>query len=77
MIISLWAVFVSVAVCGLCAAVVGMGFAWNGKLWTGMALIGTGMVCVGLSVLLFFGCKAATAGTVYLTKKLLHKKKET
>jgi len=70
MIISLWAVFVSVAGCSLGAIASGIGFTFNGNGLTGVAMIGVGVVCAGLSVFLFYGCKAATKGILILTKKL-------
>lgn len=69
-IISLWAVFVSVAGCSLGAIASGIGFTFNGNGLTGVAMIGAGVVCAGLSVFLFYGCKAATKGILLLTKKL-------
>jgi len=35
----------------------------------GIALIGASIVCAGLSIFIFYGCKAATSGTLTLTKK--------
>ena len=67
-IVSLWAVFASLVICvpggiaaGLVAFVSGGGLA-------GIALMGAGLVCAGLSVFAFFGCKALTKGTIALTK---------
>jgi hypothetical protein len=37
---------------------------------SGIVLIGASLFCAGLSVFLFFGCKAATNGTVWLTKRI-------
>jgi hypothetical protein len=36
----------------------------------GTALIAAGLVCAGLSIFLFFGCKVATKGILLLTKQL-------
>ncbi len=69
-IIGLWAVFASLAACGLAVIAAGVYFAIGGNGLTGIAAIGAGMVCAGLSVFVFFGCKAATKGAVNLTKKL-------
>ena len=68
-IISLWAVFVSVIACAFGVIVSGIGFAIIDKVLTGIAMIGAGIVCIGLSIFLFFGCKAVTNGTLLLTKK--------
>ncbi len=82
-ILALWAVEVSLwayAICGL-VAVIGTIFSNNPFLT--LALTGTVLICAGLSIYLFFGCKAASKGICLLTKKftfgiknLLTKKEE-
>lgn len=69
-IICLWAVFASFAAGGLAGAAAGVYFAAGGNGLTGIAVIGAGLACLGLSVFVFFGCKAATKGILALTKKL-------
>ena len=32
-------------------------------------MLAAGMVCAGISILMFYGCKAATKGILILTKK--------
>jgi uncharacterized membrane protein len=69
-IISLWAVFGAFAACsagGVMACVI---FAIGGNIASSVAILAAGMVCAGLSIFLFYGCKAATNGTLILTKKL-------
>ena len=68
-IISLWAVFVSLVACSLGGIAGGIILAIFGSSLTGVALIGAGVVCAGLSIFLFFGCKAATKGAALLAKK--------
>ena len=68
-LISLWAVFVSVVVCALCGVVAGIAFVIGGSVPLGAALAGTGLVCMGLGILLLLGCKWATKGTLMLAKK--------
>ena len=68
-IVSLWAVFASLIGCALGGIAAGMGFAFGGNGLTGIAMMGAGMVCAGLSVFTFFGCKAATKGILLTTKK--------
>ena len=70
-IISLWAVFVSLIVCALAGIAVGILWAVIGKIFAGIAMIGAGILCTGLSIFLFFGCKAATKGTALLAKKMV------
>ncbi len=70
-IASLWAVFLSVVVCSFFAILIGIGCCLFGNSMKGIALLGAGIFCFGLSILLFWGCKAATDGVLFLTKKLL------
>lgn len=70
LLISLWAVEVSIwgsVVGGIVSSIV---FMVCGNSLTGVAMIGTCVFCLGLSVFLFLGCTAATKGTVLLTKKI-------
>ena len=69
-ILALWAVFAAFAVCGLAGVATGIVYAVREDGLSGAALIGAGIVCAGLSVFLFFGCKAATKGILNLTGKL-------
>ncbi len=68
-IVSLWAVFGSVLACGFGGVVAGIGFAVYNNAFTGLVMIGAGLVCLGLSIFMFYGCKAATKGIILLTKK--------
>ena len=70
LIISLWAVFASIVGCAVGGVIAGAFLAFGGKVLTGIAVIGAGMVCSGMSIFLFFGCRAATKGIVGLTKKI-------
>lgn len=72
-IISLWATFASVVACGFAGMIAGMGFILTGSTLSGVALIGAGITLAGLSIFLFFGCKAATDGTIWLTKIMVLK----
>lgn len=68
-VISLWAVFTSAIACTLACIVLGIGLMVNGKTLSGFGSVSAGIVCTGVTILLFFGCKAATNGAVFLTKK--------
>ncbi len=70
-IISLWTVFGSLIVCAFGGIIAGFGFALGDNGLTGIAMLGTGMICAGLAVFLYYGCKAATKGTFLLTKKIV------
>lgn len=69
-IISLWAVFVSLVACALGGIAVGIMYAVIGSGLTGATMLGTGIVCAGLSIFVFFGCKMATKAVLKLTKKI-------
>ena len=70
-LVSLWAVLLSVTVCALCGTVGGAVLALCGRGPVGAAVIGMGLICAGLAVFLFLGCRAATQGTLRLTAKLV------
>ena len=69
-IISLWAVFASLVAFVAGGIIAGIIFIVVGNVLTGVCTIGTALVCGGLSIFGFFGCKAATKGLLWLTKKL-------
>ena len=68
-LISFWAVFASFAGCAAGCIAGGVVFIVNGNILQGIATIGMGFICAGLSILCFFGCKAAIKGVLILTKK--------
>lgn len=71
LVICLWAVFASVAACALGGMVGGGIFAATGNRLAGIATIGAALVCAGVSIFLFCGCKAATKGAARLTGKII------
>jgi len=68
-IISLWAVFASLAACSVGGVLACIIFAIGGKGFSGLAMLAAGLVCAGLSIFIFYGCRAATKGFLLLTKK--------
>lgn len=70
-IASLWAVFGALVGCAVGGVVDGVFFAISGSVLSGLAVIGGGLVCAGLSIFLFFGCVASTKGVVWLTKNVV------
>lgn len=72
-IISLWAVYAAFAGCAFGGVAGGICFALGGQEYAGIALIAAGLVCAGLSIFLFYGCKAATKGTLRMTKNIFQK----
>ena len=69
-IVSLWSVFASLVGCCIGGLAGGVGLLIGGRTLPGVALLAAGMVCAGLSIFAFFGCRAATKGTVWLGKRL-------
>ena len=61
-VISLWAAFASLAACFLGGVAAGIVLICGGHMLTGVAMIGAGVACAGLSIFAFFGCKAASKG---------------
>ena len=69
-IISLWAVFVSLVACAFCGVIVGIAFVLHNEGFAGIAMLGAGILCAGLSIFLFYGCKVATKGAIAMPKAL-------
>ncbi len=70
-IISLWSVFVSLVACAFAGIVIGIFWVAIRNPFAGVAMIGAGILCAGLSIFLFLGCKVATKGAVLLAKKIV------
>lgn len=70
LVLCLWAVELALAVSALGALAAGVLFLFRGDASNGLLAIGAGLMLAGLSVFLFFGCKAVSKGAVALTKKL-------
>ncbi len=69
-IISLWTVFGSFTGCAIGGVVAGIVIACSGNALSGIAMIAAAIVCAGLSIFIFYGCKAATKGCLILTKMI-------
>ena len=67
LVISAWAVFASLAGTGLGCILGGLIYCFRLPVG-GIALLGIGLVCAGLAIPAFYGCIAATKGSVWLTK---------
>ena len=70
-VISLWAVYGSLVVCAISGIIAGTGYVVDGYGLTGFTLIGGGITCLGISIFLVYGCKAATKGVVLILKSFL------
>lgn len=71
MLICLWAIFASFCACVPASLVGSAVYCINGHVPTGIAALGAALVLAGLSIFLFFGCKAASKGIVKLAKKIV------
>jgi len=69
-IISLWAAFGSLIIGAFSGIVAGIVLVFVSTPLAGLALAGGGLICAGSAIFLFYGCKAATKGTLLLPKKL-------
>lgn len=69
-IAALWAVFGAFVVCAAASIPACVLFAVRGSGASALAVLAAGMVCAGVSIFLFFGCRAAAKGAVILTKKI-------
>lgn len=67
-IISLWAAFASLVGGSFGSIVCAVGHLFKGDILGGIAIIGAGIACAGLSILIFYACKAATKVTALLPK---------
>lgn len=69
-IICLWAIFASFAVCAAGSIPACIVFIIGKNQISGAVMLLGGIVCAGLSIFMFFGCKAVTKGILILTKKI-------
>lgn len=69
-VISVWSVFASLAACGVGGLAAGIVFLSIGNAPAGLAMIAAALVVAGLAIFAFYGCKAVTKGTAWLTRKM-------
>lgn len=70
-IVALWAAELSLAVSALGCILSFVIFAVQVNWLAGIAILGAAIALIGLSVFLFFGCKEATNGILFLSKKMI------
>ena len=71
LVASVWAVFGAFGGCSLGGIAAGVLSIVHGEILIGIAFFGVSLVLAGLGIFIFFGCMAATKGTVTLTKKIV------
>lgn len=69
-VIAVWSVEVALAACAIGGLLSPILYISQGNLPGMVAVFGAGVCCVGLAILLFFGCVAASKGILWVTKKL-------
>lgn len=69
-VVVLWSAEASFAACWLGGIATAVIFALQGNGLSGLVMLSAGIFFTGLSIFLFFGCKAATKGIVLLTGKI-------
>ena len=69
-VVSLWAVFSSLAGCAVGGLMAGGVFTTGAHDASAVAMLAAGLICSGLAIFMFYGSKAATKGAVILTRKL-------
>ena len=65
-----WAVFAAFTVCAVVSVTACVIFAVGSHVASGLAILSAGIVCCGLSIMMFCGCKQATKGVSQLTRKI-------
>lgn len=70
-IISLYAVDLSIAVSGLACIGVAVALLFDGQFVPAGVVFGTGLVCMGLAILLLFAFNLVTKGILWVSKKVL------
>ena len=71
LLISLWAVELSIALSAVGGIVLAVVLFAQGQTPAGLAMFGAGLLCAGLTIFLFFGCLAASKGIIRLTKLII------
>ena len=69
MVIAMWSVFISVAVCAPGCVILGVIHSFSVGIFSGLAMIGVGIFCGGLAIFLFIGSKATAKSCLWLTGK--------
>lgn len=70
-VISIWAVDLSLAACAVGGVLSAVWYLIQGNPSSAFFMLGAGVLCAGLAVLLFYGCVELTKGMIWLTKKMI------
>lgn len=69
-VVCLWSIEAALLASSLVGILSVTVFVFKGNGPAGLAMLGIGIACAGLSIFLFFGCKSVTKGILLLTKKI-------
>ena len=69
-IVSLWSVFVSLAVCAVGSVPLCVLLVAGSSGASGIVALSAGIICAGLSIFMFFGCRETARGILILTRKM-------
>ena len=72
LVICLWAIEIALWACALAGLVGAVGLFATKQPIPALAALGAAMVLAGLSIFLFFACKAGTVGTAKLARRIVH-----
>ena len=72
LIVSAWSVFGALVGCAAGGIIGAIIIAATSNLATGAMLIASALICLGLAIFAFYGCRAATKGTAILSAKAFH-----
>ncbi len=70
-VISLWSIFASLIGCAVGGIIAAVIFLIDAQFPTAGAMFSAVLICAGLSIFMFYGCRAATNGAIWLGKKML------
>lgn len=70
LVIVLWAIFAAFILSSIACIAGGIYYIFRGEVLPGVAAIGAGVLMAGLSIFLFFGCRAASRGAVLLIRQI-------
>ncbi len=70
-VVSLWAAFGALIGSGVGVTLGSLLFLCMGNAASGFVFLGGGLVCIGLAIFSFYGCKAVTKGVLWLTKSIV------
>ena len=68
--VSLWGVFAELVVLSVACVPISILLLANGGVASGLMTLSAGIVCAGLAIFMFFGCREATKGILAFTKEI-------